>query len=169
MIIIAIDPGQAKSAFVILDTESATILAHEKTPNEELLTLLPKTIKDSGASVLAIEMIKSYGNAMGDSLLQTCVWIGRFIQKVEGINIKLELIPRKTIATHLCMRATANDKNVRAALIDMFGGKDVAVGRKKTPGPLYGVTTDQWSALGVAVVCDKIMKIEGVKIDSFLC
>ena len=39
--------------------------------------------------------------------------------------------------------------NQRAAV---FGpGNDKAIGLKKTPGPLFGLTGDEWAALGVAV------------------
>jgi len=35
----------------------------------------------------------------------------------------------------------------------MYGGtRDAAVGTKKTPGPLYGVSGHAWQALAVAVV-----------------
>ena len=39
----------------------------------------------------------------------------------------------------------------RHALIDRFGGKDAAIGRKAAPGPLYGISRDMWSALAIAV------------------
>jgi hypothetical protein len=36
-------------------------------------------------------------------------------------------------------------------MIDRFGpGKEKAIGRKATPGPLYGVKKDIWSALAIA-------------------
>ena len=44
------------------------------------------------------------------------------------------------------------DANIRQALIDRYGpGKDRAIGRKLSPGPLYGLSGDCWSALAVAV------------------
>src|SRR3990167_6090451 len=53
---------------------------------------------------------------------------------------------------HLCHDSRAKDGNIRAALIDRFGpGKDRAIGRKATPGPLFGVSSDVWSALAIAV------------------
>ena len=53
---------------------------------------------------------------------------------------------------HLTNSARAKDANVRQALLDKFGpGKEKAVGKKATPGPLDGLTGDCWSALGVAV------------------
>jgi len=45
----------------------------------------------------------------------------------------------------------ANDASIRQALIDRFGGKDAAIGRKASPGPLHGIAADVWSALALAV------------------
>ena len=61
-------------------------------------------------------------------------------------------IPRKEVVTALCGSSKANDASVRQALIDRYGGKEKAIGKKKAPGPLYGVTKDVWSALAVAIV-----------------
>jgi hypothetical protein len=39
-----------------------------------------------------------------------------------------------------------------AALIDRFApGKDKPVGRKVTPGPLFGSKGDEWSAIAIAL------------------
>jgi hypothetical protein len=40
----------------------------------------------------------------------------------------------------------AKDANIRQALIDKLG----AVGTKKAPGPLYGISGHLWAALAVA-------------------
>jgi hypothetical protein len=54
------------------------------------------------------------------------------------------------VKLHLCESVRANDSNIRAALIDRFGpGKEKAVGRKATPGPLFGLKGDEWSALAI--------------------
>jgi hypothetical protein len=46
----------------------------------------------------------------------------------------------------------ATDANIRASLIDRYGpGKDSAIGSKRSPGPLYGLKGDEWSALAVAL------------------
>ena len=55
------------------------------------------------------------------------------------------------VKSHLCHSAKANDSNIRQALIDRWGGDQVAIGRKKAPGPLYGFSGDMWAALAVAV------------------
>ena len=52
---------------------------------------------------------------------------------------------------HLCRQNTARDPNIRQALLDRWGGKKRAVGRKGEGKPLYGISKDVWSALAVAV------------------
>lgn len=152
MIIFSVDPGTERSAWCLFNAETKTLERSGLCPNDELLA----AIGEIRAQVMVIEMFKSYGNVMGDSVLQTCVWIGRFIQQWVNKNILGEyaLMPRKAVVTHLCMNPRANDSNVRQALIDRFSagkGKDVAVGSKARPGPLYGVKNDIWSALAIAI------------------
>lgn len=161
MKILAIDPGTSESAFVLFESESKKILAHRKISNDLVLSEL----KNIDADTLVIEMFKSYGFQVGDSVLETCVWIGRFIQQWQKRSF---LISRKTVVTEICGRATANDSHIRNALIDYFsdffglgvgevGGKG-AIGLKSNPGPLYGITRDQWSALAIAVAWSDIHK-----------
>ena len=46
----------------------------------------------------------------------------------------------------------AKDSNIRQAVMDMYGSsKEVAIGNKKKPGPLYGVVKDIWSSLAIAI------------------
>lgn len=149
MIILAVDPGTDCSAWCQFDSARKEIIAFGQDSNEKNLQDLARGTRI--ADRLVVEMFKSYGNVMGDSVLQTCVWIGRFIQAWPGPH---ELVPRKTIVTHLCMNPRANDSNVRQALIDRFSGgkgKAVAIGSKQAPGPLFGVKNDIWSALAIAV------------------
>lgn len=97
-----------------------------------------------------MEWITHYGTGMpiGKSTIWTIFWLGRFSRLAE--EKCGTLIPRKTIVAHLCGSVRGKDPHVRQALIDRFGG-DTAIGRKKTPGPLYGIHTHVWSALAVAV------------------
>ncbi len=95
-------------------------------------------------------MIASYGMPVGAEVFDTCVAIGRFVQ-LWGDDKALTLVFRREVKLHLCGQARAKDGNVRQALLDRFGGKATAVGRKVTPGPLYGFAGDTWQALAVAV------------------
>ena len=61
-------------------------------------------------------------------------------------------ISRREVKLHVCGRSAATDADVRAALIDRFGpGKEKAIGKKASPGPLYGIKSHMWSALALAV------------------
>ena len=105
------------------------------------------------ADALAIEMVASYGMAVGASVFETCVWAGRFIERWSAVSAagSVTQVYRREVKLHICGSAKAKDANVRQALIDRYGGKAKAIGRKATPGPLYGMSGDCWSALGVAI------------------
>jgi hypothetical protein len=107
--------------------------------------------------LLAIEMIASYGMPVGREVFETCVWIGRFVEAFsrDSRAHAPRLVYRKDVKMHLCGTNKAKDANVRQALLDLFprtgGGATPQVGTKAKPGPLYGVSTHAWPALGVAV------------------
>jgi hypothetical protein len=91
---------------------------------------------------------------VGREVFETCVWIGRFIQVWHDPDA-VKLVYRKDVKLHLCGTTKAKDPNVRQALLDLFprtgGGKTPQIGVQKQPGPLFGVSTHAWPALGVAI------------------
>lgn len=145
MRLLAIDPGNTESALLVYDTEKGVPVEWVKCPNEECLL----QIDCIDADVLAVEMIASYGMAVGASVFETCVWIGRFVERWSGAEP--ELVFRREAKMHLCGSMRAKDANIRQALIDRYGGKEMAIGKKATPGHLYGLSGDCWSALAIAV------------------
>ena len=153
--LLAIDPGNEESAYVLYDGSARTIADKGKSPNTEVLELVWSTSVWVNADHLAIEMIASYGMPVGREVFETCVWIGRFIQAWRRPHA---LVYRRDVKLHLCGSPRAKDGNVRTALIDRWGGKDKAIGRKKSPGPLYGVSADIWQALAVAVTYSEMPK-----------
>jgi hypothetical protein len=146
MNLIAIDPGTTQSAYVIL--HGMTPVRHGIVANEEMLLVLGDARVSEDAEDLVIEMVACYGMAVGKEVFETCVWIGRFIEAWRGPNITR--VTRHQVKMHLCHSAKAKDGNVRQALLDMYGGA-TAVGKKASPGPLYGVHSDIWQALAVGV------------------
>jgi hypothetical protein len=90
-------------------------------------------------------MIASYGMPVGASVFETCVWIGRFIQRRKCPDF--EYIYRKEEKMNLCYSMKAKDSNIRQALIDRFG----EVGTKKNQGFFYGFKKDIWAAFAVGV------------------
>ncbi len=148
---LAIDPGPKESAFVVVD--EGEVVNFSKEPNEHLLKCIKEPVRmwgSSGAMIrhLAVEMIASYGMPVGAEVFDTCVWIGRFIEAWNGPHTR---VYRKDVKLHLCGQARAKDGNIRQALIDRYGGKERAIGKKATPGPLYGISADVWAALAVGV------------------
>lgn len=153
MRIFAIDPGTEESAWVAW--ENGQLRRHGKQANAVLLQRLRGFPVDLGATLLAVEMIASYGMAVGREVFTTCVWIGRFIEAWPAGEHRL--IYRRQVKLELCGSAKANDANIRAELLDRFGGKVAAIGSKKAPGPLYGLKGDTWAALGVAITTEKLL------------
>ena len=147
--LVAVDPGSEHSAYVATD-RAGVLLRHGKLANDAMLRQLAREQADGdAATTLAIEMIASYGMAVGREVFETCVWIGRFVQAWPGPCVR---VYRRDVKLHLCADSRAKDPNIRQAIIDRYGpGRDKAIGTKKHPGPLYGVTADVWSALAVAL------------------
>lgn len=143
--LVAIDPGCEESAMVCMVDDS--IVRRSKADNRGTLELVLE-YRTLGFTFLAIEMIASYGMPVGAEVFNTCLWIGRFVQAWGG---PFTLVYRREVKMFLCGNNAAKDGNIRQALIDRYGGKVAAIGNKKSPGPLYGISADVWSALAVAV------------------
>lgn len=142
--LLAIDPGTTHSGWVRF--ADGRVMASGVAENHDILEM----VDDDSLGNVAIEMIASYGMAVGREVFETCVWIGRFIERRSGHNA-CRLVYRKDVKLHLCGSPRAKDANIRQALIDRWGGKAEAVGTVKKPGPLYGVKSHAWAALAVAV------------------
>ena len=147
--ILAIDPGTTKSAWVLFDPDTSIVVGSGIDPNERVVKAFRNYLQDGYQIV--IEMVACYGMAVGKEVFETCVWIGRFMEAFGGAD----LLYRQEVKLHLCHSARAKDANIRQALLDMFpatgGGSIPQIGTKKQPGPLYGVKADIWSALAVAI------------------
>jgi len=148
MTTLAIDPGTEQSGWCVFDGEC--VIGSGVKPNSEMLEWLKWNHFPVNGYGLAIEMIASYGMAVGKEVFETCVWIGRFKQAWHSPDA-VQLVYRKDVKMHLCGTPRAKDANIRQAIIDQFGGKDKALGKKATPGPLYGVKSHAWPALAVAL------------------
>lgn len=141
--LLAIDPGTTHSGWVLM--RGGVPVDGGVCENGEVL----EHIADWGGACIAIEMIASYGMAVGKEVFETCVWIGRFVQAAGPERVRL--VYRKDVKLHLCGNPRAKDANIRQALIDRWGGKAEAIGNVKRPGPLYAVKSHAWAALGLAV------------------
>jgi hypothetical protein len=146
--ILAIDPGNSESAYVIWDKEKpdSPLVRSEKEENARLIYTLEFESCQQGMDSLVIEMIASYGMPVGKEVFDTCVWIGRFIEAWEG---EYKLIYRKDVKMYLCQSMRAKDSNIRQALIDKF--EPNLKPKERPKGILKGVSKDIWSAVAIAV------------------
>lgn len=152
--IVAIDPGNEESAYVLLDPELWP-RRFCKSPNELMymhcIDAIFDNIGDYDDVKVAIEMIASYGMPVGKEVFETCVWIGRLVERFS--NFEVTFIYRKDEKMTLCNSMKANDATIRQALIDRFasGTPNKGKGTKKEPGWFYGFRADIWAAYAVGV------------------
>ena len=157
MIILAIDPGNMESGYAVIEMPIFEIRECGKIENKELLkriTELSITGDIYDFDALAIEMVASYGMAVGKDVFETCVWSGRFIERWYSLfDAPYYYIYRKDEKMTLCHSMKANDSNIRRALIDRYAKHDLKNGKgtKKNPDVFYGVSKDMWSAIAVGV------------------
>lgn len=146
MKILAIDPGNERSAYAVIDSETFRIGDHGIHTNDHMLdkivTLTDVEFPD--VQRLVVEMIQSFGMPVGREVFETVFWIGRFC---EASGVDFTRIYRNDVKLHLCKSARAKDGNIRQAIIDRLGPQGV----KKAPGPTYGISKDVWSAVAVGL------------------
>lgn len=151
--ILAIDPGSSESAYVLID-DNLKPIEFAKVDNTELLQYIYDDCFEN-VKYVAIEMIASYGMAVGKEVFDTCVWIGRFAEllRVRTLAKDADFIYRKNEKMNLCNSMKANDSNITQALIDRFasGVRNHGKGTKKEPGWFYGFSKDIWQAYAVGV------------------
>ena len=152
MTILAIDAGNTESGYAIIEMPNFELIEFGKIENERLLDYLVERPKHDYE--IALEMIASYGMAVGKDVFETCVWIGRFEQALrnEGCT-DINYIYRKDEKMTLCGSMKAKDSNIRQALIDRYAKFDFknGKGKKANPDVFYGVSKDVWSAIAVGV------------------
>lgn len=152
MIIFGIDPGTVESGYVLFNSDNMQVVESGVVGNEELLQMSSWDNSD----IVCIEMVASYGMAVGQTTFDTILWIGRFVQIAVSKNKEFKLLyKKKDINPTICFSNKAKDANIRQAILDMFpptgGGSVPQKGTKSQPGPLYGVSSHAISALAVAL------------------
>ena len=92
--IFAIDPGNTESAYVLMREDYSLMLtpggnSSGKLDNDFMLNMLKSTctlyssgLVDSSLTVV-IEMVASYGMAVGKEVFDTCVWIGKMLERLK--------------------------------------------------------------------------------------
>lgn len=157
MDLLCIDPGTTHSGVVVYNGNDV-LSARSDVENAVLIGLVSDGIY-STCDHMAVEMVASYGMAVGREVFETCVWIGRFIERFHG---PAAMVYRRDVKLHLCGSPRAKDGNIRQAILDRFpatgGGKTPQIGTQKQPGPLYGVKSHAFPALAVGITFFETMR-----------
>lgn len=138
-LVIGIDPGTTQSAFVAWNGDTIDGLGYE--PNPKLAKYLRGI--DSQTCVV-FESVTHYGQAVGRTTFQTVFWTGRLFQVARDTvgPYQVSRLPRSAVKKHLRLDQTANDKNVREAVIRLLG---------RDPRDYYNLKSHQWQALALAI------------------
>ena len=158
MIILGVDPGPERSAWVLWDADDQIVLEGGHDTNDYIREYVPS---NNAVLVAAIEKVKCYGAPVGQSVLDTVYDSGRlhelWVRSQAGRSVML--ITRPDVCAHLCNTPKAKKPQVNQALRDRFGCK----GTKANPGPFYGVKSHMWDAVAVAVVAGDVLKALGIE------
>lgn len=150
--ILAFDPGNEYTAYCLIGDDRMPV-EHGKVPNAEALEYIYKFYNThvQELDAVVIEMVASYGMAVGASVFWTCVMIGRITEASASIGCKTDYIYRIEEKTTICHDSKAKDANIRQALIDRFARHDKKNGKgtKKNPDWFYGFAKDVWQSYAV--------------------
>jgi hypothetical protein len=152
MIVLGLDPGPTHCGVVIYDTSPrSACFAWKALTVAEAIHVIEAYAGRAG--LVAIERVQSYGIA-GASLLRTAEVGGMLHQCASNLGLDVVWLYRREVLRGLDVTGKGNrDSLVRQRMIEIHGGdRASAVGTKKEPGPLYGVSSHAWQALAVAVV-----------------
>jgi hypothetical protein len=150
--ILALDPGDTQTGYALIEMPEFKLTEFGKVENRKLLDDISRLAVS--ADSFAIEMIASYGMPVGKSVFDTCVWIGRFWQRIsEERTTPVDFIYRKDEKISICGSMKAKDANIRQELINRYARHDFKTGKgtKANPDTFYGVAADAWQAIAVGV------------------
>ena len=164
-IVIAIDPGTRTHGIVVY-RDREVVSASKDASTDSVCSILwsAHILRRSRPVILTVERISAMGIA-GNDVVHTAELSARFVELAHRIAadkdpdghpvhpVHVYWLRRRQVLAMLAVSGAKGSKDaaVRRAMIEEHGGtKAIAVGTKAKPGPLYGVTSHAWQALGLA-------------------
>lgn len=133
-------------------------------PNSQILSMLESAENTFGVPLFVVfEGLSSYGKRIGESTINTLLWMGRMIHAYDRRRdfgeTRSQIVLRRTVAAHLVGSRRKGDPTmdtmVKHAVAERFGGMGATLqsvkGKASDPGPCYGFSEDIWQAAGLAI------------------
>jgi hypothetical protein len=144
-LILAIDPGNIETAYVVWNPEKQEIKYKGKVNNAYMVSFLKRN--HAAFDIILIEMIASYGMAVGREVFDTCRFVGELEAYCKIFDAKYRLVYRKDVKMHHCGTMKSNDSAIRQQMILKYGEP----GTEKKPGKItHGLKADMWQAFAIA-------------------
>ena len=158
MIITGVDAGCAHTAgfrIRIIPTGPPEVLEHVDLHNNEFI----RWIYEVESDLVVFESMLSNGGA-SQEVIDTAYWNGRFWTASEYSGKSTAGLTRRNVRILLFAKDLGGDSDVIQYCAAAYGyaNHKEAKGTAKARGPLYGVTTHKWQALGVALATWNALK-----------
>lgn len=159
-LLLALDPGTLFTGVALIDLlklfsdDKFCVNAFKHMANTELLELVRVGYADQWFLVSEGFEFQGQQRSAGIETFLACEFSG----KVKGIwEYRTGLKAARVFPSERkSFFGAKNDTEMKTALHDMFGpGKDLSVGKKKTPGPLFGMVKHSDMALAVGIAWAK--------------
>ena len=154
--IIGIDTGPLTSGIIHLQAENVGWrLAHcnDKMVNGDICGYLVEKAHFYSSIEVVVEHINARGQLLNQANIDMVHLIGWINKTCIEVGMECHLITNRLWKSHLCGANNASAKEVKIAskqiLSPYGGGSDPYKGVKNQPGPIYGISSHCWSALGV--------------------
>jgi hypothetical protein len=147
-VLIAIDPGPVHSGLVVYRTggDPAVLFCGAKLTWVQVIKQLDLARSLPDPCVLCERV--SAGAVSGHHIIETAEVVGRVLQACDDRGLLIRIRYRREVLKALGVGGGASkDALVRQVVLELHPG---GVGTKKAPGPLYGVSSHAWQALGLA-------------------
>lgn len=132
-VIICFDPGNDLTGWCVYSVEDKILFYKNKESNLEVIKKFKEFFQKYNVLQVGIEYPSSYGMSVGQSLYDTCTFIGILIQISKDNNANPELVFRKSVKMFLCNSVRAKDAEVNLRVREYFGEDNTI----KSPNVFY--------------------------------